>query len=152
MNDQEPRNLTRFENLFFSKFKQFFPLLSNLKVSIDKKSFDVKIKGSKTNNDILVWIEKDEIGVGIGEWTHTHFKDIDECLLFIKDILDDFIVVWKVTKPDGGWYSGHYDLRLWQENIDKKDWNYNPIDEPDSNLEPNDKVHRSTFNKILENN
>ena len=149
-NNQETRKLTSFENLFYSKFKQFFPLFSNLKVSIDKKSSNVKIKSSKTDNEILVWIENDEIGVEIGKWTHTHFNDIDECLLFIKDILDDFIVVWKVTRPNGYWYSGHYDIRLWQENLDKKDWNYNHIDEPDSLLDSDDKIHRFTFNKILE--
>ncbi len=47
-------------------------------------------------------------------------------------------------------YSGHYDIRLWQENAEKEDWEYNLIDEPDSQLEPNSKIFRSTFNKILE--
>ena len=152
MNNQVPRKFTNFENLFISKFKQFFPSFSNLIVSIKNNSFELTIKSSKTENDIDIWIENDEIGIGIGQWTHTHFNDIDECLLFIKDILDDFIVVWKVTKPDGDWYSGHYDIRLWQENVDKKDWHYNLVDEPDSKLESNDKVHRSTFNKILDDN
>ena len=152
MNNDFERNITDFEKLFLQNFKQYFPALSNIITTNKNGCLEITIQSYKTENDIGIWIEGNEIGVEIGKWTHTHFTEINDALLFIKDILDDFIVVWKVTKQDGHLYSGHYDIRLWQENVDKKDWNYNLIDEPDSLLESNSKVERSTFNRIIENN
>lgn len=150
MNSDYIRKLTECENLFLTKFKQYFPAITNIKVSFERGCFQITIRSEKTDNHVVIWIEGENIGVGIGKWTHTHFDDINESLLFIDDIMNDFIVVWKVTKNNGIWYSGHYDIRLWQENVEKNDWSYNQIDEPDSQLEPDSIVERSTFNKIID--
>jgi hypothetical protein len=76
------------------------------------------------------------------QWTHTHPSTIDELIVIIAKIINDEIIIWKVTSPDGTWYAGHYDVIEWEENsamVDKS-----------GAMEKGDRLERSTFNKIIE--
>jgi hypothetical protein len=111
---------------------------------IQDKTLHIFIKSPIVNNDLDLFYDKNTIVLHIGQWTHTHPETIDELILTIDKIINDEIIIWKVTRPDGYWYSGHYDLIEWQEDSTM-------VNEPDSLIEKGDRIERSTFNTFIEN-
>jgi hypothetical protein len=110
---------------------------------IRNNTLHVIIKSPIAGNDLDIFYEHDYIVLSIGEWTHTHPSTINELIMSIAKIINDEIIIWKVTSPDGRWYAGHYNLIEWEENSAM-------VNEPDSNIEKGDRIERSTFNKNIE--
>jgi hypothetical protein len=97
----------------------------------------------QTNNFLELNYDEDLMILGIGEWCHDHPESVSDAIEIIERTIDDKIVIWKVTRPDGYWYSGFYDIDEWRENKDL-------VDEPDTGIEAGDKIEKATFSKTIE--
>ncbi|MCP4675305.1 MAG: hypothetical protein GY854_07330 [Deltaproteobacteria bacterium] len=92
---------------------------------------------------IDVWYEDNLMVLNIGDWTHDHPETLGELVEKIERIVDEKIVVWRVTRPNGFEYSGHYDSdELTQEGPEF-------LDEPDTGVEAGDRLQKETFTKLL---
>ena len=93
---------------------------------------------------IEVWYEEELMVLNIGDWTHDHPESLDELTHKIDRIVEEKIVVWKVTRPDDYEYSGHYDL----DELREKGLQF--LDEPDSEVEPGDRLQKETYTQLME--
>jgi len=91
-----------------------------------------------------VWYEDYLLVLNIGEWTHDHPESLGELIEKIERIVGEKIVVWRVTRPDGNWYSGHYDAD------ELKEFGPEFLDEPDSGVEAGEHLQKETFTQVLE--
>jgi len=112
------------------------------------KSFIIESKN--TENHIYVSGDEDFIILDFGEISHCHPADINETIQLIKDYLGNQLIIWKVSRPNGYWYAGHYSLKDWIENKEKGDWYFNLIDQPDSLLEVGDRIERFNYQTVIE--
>jgi len=136
LKDNERSLLTGIRNAFGDRFQ------INEKIS-EGKLF-ILIPNQQTNNYLELNCDGDLMILGVGEWCHDHPESVPNAIEIIKRIIHDNIIIWKVTHPNGYWYSGFYDVDEWKENKDL-------VDEPDTGIEPGDKLEKSTFSKTLEN-
>ena len=100
------------------------------------------LKSPNTENDIEVFYDNELLVVSIGEWTHKHPESMKRTIELIDDIIKDKIIIWKITKRDQGWYSGHY-------HVDEYAKQPEMVDEPFTYLEDEDLLELSTFNRII---
>ena len=103
----------------------------------------VNLASPISENDLEIFYDCNDIVLSIGKWTHCHPTSMEELNHSIEKIVKGKIIIWKVTRQDGYWYSGHYDIDEWKKNP-------NMVDEPDTNVENGDRIERSTFTKIIE--
>lgn len=103
-------------------------------LSISKAKFEIDICFDN-QNDLIV--------LNYGNWTHEHPETFSELSDILNKVIEEKIVIWKVTRPNGYEYFGAYDL---------DDYNENPmyIDEPDSNIEVGDYIIKKTIFQIIE--
>lgn len=136
-------NLTRDEQKLLKTVRSVYGQSRQIIETITEGILYIQLPSAETENHIEIFFDESDIVLSIGKWTHSHPSSMEELISDIDRITNGKIVVWKVTRPDGYWYSGHYDVDMYRENI-------NMVDEPDTNIENGDRIERSTFHKVIE--
>ena len=144
LNQKEISHLKHNEKELLFNINVRYGDLLEIHESILEDTLHIRIKSPVPDNDIEIFYHYYTMVLSIGKWTHTHPETIEDLLLTIDKIIDEEIIVWKVTFPDGNWSAGHYDIYEWEKNP-------HMVDEPDTNLERGDWIERSTFKRIIEN-
>jgi hypothetical protein len=141
--DTDINNLKEDERRMLNCIRKSFDKLFKIDENMIDGVLHIGLPSPSTDSHLDIFFDKNDIVLSIGEWIHSHPESTDELIQSIKKIIDEKIIIWKVTRPDGYWYSGHYDIDEWKENI-------NMIDEPDAYIEKGDRIERSTFKKMIE--
>ncbi len=143
LTDEQISALDEKEQSMLRSFRKKFAHRFQITESISEGFLLMHLVNSLTNNSLELSYDDDLLVLGVGKWCHDHPKSVPDALEMMEQIIDDRIVIWKVTRPDGYWYSGFYDIDEWKEKVDL-------VDEPDTGIESGDKLEKSTFSKRLE--
>ena len=142
--EAQVKDLTENETALLTHLRANTPADCTLDEAITEGRLHVRMLKHEVRNIIDVWYVDDLMVLNIGEWTHEHPNSLDELTHIINRIVQNKIVVWKVTRPNGYWYSGHYDLD------ELKIQGPELLDEPDSDIETGDHLQKETYDKLLE--
>jgi len=143
LNEKEIINLREFEQQLLKAIRLKFGKIFQIDETLSDNILYIRLLSPSTENHLEIFYNKDDIVLSVGKWTHCHPTPLDELIEKIEKITKEKIIVWKVTRPDGHWYSGHYDIDEWKENLTM-------VDEPDTNIEKGDRIEKATFKSILE--
>jgi hypothetical protein len=135
--------LTRLEKSMLEHLRSNPPIGCSLDVTIENERLYIHVTKSDSRHPIDVFSEDELMVLCIGEWTHDHPETLAELSDIIDRVVKDKVIIWKVTRPNGYEYSGHYDIDDWKAN---PEW----VDEPDSYIEPGDRLQKETFTKLIE--
>lgn len=103
----------------------------------------IKLSDNTALHDMVLYHEGHSMVLVIGTWTHCRPRNFEALKHKIERVLREKIVIWKVSRPNGYTYYGHYD-------IDEYETHTCIVDQPDTVVEEGDRVQKSTFKKLVE--
>jgi hypothetical protein len=110
IDSEQIKKLTDNERVLLSHLRANVPSGCHCDVTILDGRLHVRFSKSSFRHQIDIGYEGELIVLNIGDWTHDHPESLDELTYTIRRIVEEKIVVWRVIRPDGYEYSGHYDI------------------------------------------
>lgn len=107
---------------FFQELESIVPDYERFVAFSDRPEVIIPAKHSETD-EMHIWLDGDEITLGIGEHFHTHFSTyyfnsddpienerqaVREAITFIRDVLADKVVVYISSRIAGSYYRGSH--------------------------------------------
>jgi len=122
--------------VFFQELKSILPDYERFVVFSDRPELVIPAKHPETG-ELHVWLDDDEITIGIGESFHTHcctyfFNSDDrsenereaarEAVAFIRDVLADKVVVHVSSRITGSYHRGSADAPSLKPGVKECTW------------------------------